>query len=162
MDTILDYLVRDQRRCDTLLAQAIDFVHESEWLIADLAVNALGSALRRHIRIEEELVFNAVDALVSSAVVPTTLMRSEHERLRAMVHQLDDAAARRHQADFCACASLLQIVLQLHFDKESSGFFPLAGHVLAPQRARLNAALGGFPHDGPDLFASTPAETAGI
>lgn len=147
MDSVLNYLAHDHARCTGLVDALIGFVGAADWAIATTAATMLSSALQRHIRIEEELVFVPLDALLDAGLVPTAGMRVEHERMLGIATELTGAVAQ-HDADrACACARMLKVILQIHFAKEHSGFFLLADQVLAPHNVRLAAALAAIRNE---------------
>ncbi len=147
MESVLKFLAHDHTRCTGLVDALIGFVENADWAIATTAAGMLSTALQRHIRIEEELVFVPLDAMLDSGLVPTAGMRVEHERMVGIVGQLSGAVAQHDASRACACARMLKVILQIHFDKEHSGFFLLADKVLAPHELRLAAALAAIRNE---------------
>lgn len=147
MESVLKFLVHDHARCNSLIDALIGFVGDADWAIATTAATMLSTALQRHIRIEEELVFVPLDAMLDVGLVPTAGMRAEHERMVGIAGQLSGAVAQRDASRACACARMLKVILQIHFDKEHSGFFLLADQVLAPRNARMAAALAAIQNE---------------
>ncbi len=141
MDSVLNYLAHDHARCIGLVDAAIGFVRDADWAIAATAAARLSTKLLRHIRIEEDLVFGPLDAMLDSPLLPTAGMRIEHQRLLDITAQLSSAVEHHDATRAGACARMLKVMLQVHFDKEHSGFFLLADKVLAPRNARLAATL---------------------
>jgi hypothetical protein len=141
METIFSYLLRDHAHCSSLFAQLNAEVHRSAWSQAMGTVSALETALKRHVHIEEELVFKPFDAMLNLSPSPTGALCVEHERIAGVLVRIEQAVWECDAAEFWKHATTLRLVLMLHFEKELGGFYPLVERVLAPQVDRLSAEL---------------------
>jgi hemerythrin-like domain-containing protein len=90
----------------------------------------LASALAPHARLEDDLLFGAMDGVVGAGSGPTEVMRAEHEEIEAALRALEsmtDANAAR--ATFLEAIHLARV----HFLKEESVAFPSAEEVLGAE-----------------------------
>ena len=137
MSTIKDFLEADHVRCDRLFACVGEAVERGDWSWAGVAVEAFGAALSHHLRIEEELLFPALEKANANLAGPTTVMRTEHAHLRSIADAAI-AALQAHDKDgFMAAADTMQIMNGQHNLKEESMLYPTADHVLASGAAAM-------------------------
>ncbi|HLF56933.1 MAG TPA: hemerythrin domain-containing protein [Thermoanaerobaculia bacterium] len=100
----------------------------ADWELADLllAGRLLETALLSHARIEDELLFSALDSHLPVGG-PVAVMRAEHDEIDAFLAGLreaqDESTARRNLVHAVATA-------RDHFGKEEAVLFPLAEQVL--------------------------------
>jgi hemerythrin-like domain-containing protein len=91
----------------------------------------LASALSTHAGIEDELLFDALGAVMDAQLGPVAVMRMEHEQIEGGLQQLpsiDDVDMARRV--------LLQVVetARGHFAKEEQVLFPIAEQMLGESR----------------------------
>ena len=99
-------------------------------------VTLLAAALETHARLENDLLFNALDAHLSG-MGPLTVMRAEHQDIEGTLAQVAQVQ------DLSRAQGLVQRLLQIaraHFSKEEQVLFPLAEQTLdAATLQRLGA-----------------------
>ena len=131
MDTLGSYLTDDHLRCDALLRRTQQCVGAACWPDAQLAMQAFGQALERHLLIEEQIVFPAFEfALGRNAMSPTGAMRAEHLRIRAVVQRLAEAVDAVNGRDFVKHAEVLLLTMHGHSEKEEGVLYPMIDRVL--------------------------------
>jgi regulator of cell morphogenesis and NO signaling len=136
-----EYLSADHHRIDALIADICALIEDGELERADYSCGDLDTALRRHIRIEEEILFPLFESQVRLSG-PTAVMRMEHRKIEGWLDELEDslAALSRPQAS-TAMAELVQ-VLEEHDRKEEAIVYPRIDEVLSPgERRELVARL---------------------
>ena len=130
--TVADLLEEDHRRLDALGAEMCQLA-ESAPARAFVAARMLDSGLRRHFRIEEDVLFPMYDERSGlEKTGPTTIMRREHEAMGVYLARVTDAAERLLGAEGRrdAAAALrsahrgLADVLSEHNAKEERAVFP--------------------------------------
>lgn len=104
------------------------------------ALDALARRLRRHLRIEEEVLFGAVDRVVQDPRYPiTATLRREHDVLRELLADCEHALAAGNRAGAAGNLRELEVSLRLHEHKEAQVLYPMAEHALGndPQAIAL-------------------------
>jgi iron-sulfur cluster repair protein YtfE (RIC family) len=134
-----DWFVQDHRDCDSLWVA----VEEGASTDLDATKEALGnfdSQLRNHLRMEEEVLFPAIErATGMGGMGPTEMMRQEHIGMRRLLDamaQSDDLELILEQGD-----TLMMLIAQ-HNSKEEGVLYPLAVQVLGPVARDLISAMG--------------------
>lgn len=136
--TITELFEEDHRRLDELAAQMRNEVHEDP-LRAIVLANLLVRGLRRHVKIEEEIVFPIHEAR-SRYAATTVAMHTEHLALLSYVARIErEADALRVAAGREAAIGRLldaetglAAVIAEHNEKEERGLFPLLDHTMKP------------------------------
>ena len=145
-EQISGFLTEDHKRCDDLFAEAEQ---------AALAGNARRTAglfalfqtgLLRHLRMEEEVLFPALDRRMGfMGQGPTTIMRDEHEQLRSLLARMGEALAPAAGGDPAAadlsayadaCETFL-ILMEQHNMKEEEVLYPMMDDALGAETQAL-------------------------
>lgn len=128
---LLDELERTSARVQA--AEESDEVGEAARAIAELAEQLIGA--EPHHQREEQVLFPALEQ--RGVVGPPTVMRAEHEQLRALKHELRDlagafgiAAAKPLALRLAQVVGELVEMLRLHIMKENEILYPLALQVI--------------------------------
>ena len=132
--TITEVFEEDHRRLDELAAEMRRTAHE-EPMRAVVLASLLASGLRRHVRIEEAVVF-PVHAARSGYAATTARMRAEHAAILRYVERIEreaDLLRVTSQRDRAATHLLdaeagLAAVLAAHNVSEEQSLFPLVDH----------------------------------
>ena len=99
-------------------------------------------AMRRHFDMEEQVLFPALeDAMNMHGSGPTAVMRSEHAKMRGVLDQMADAAARGEFDAFLDHGDTLLMLVQQHNVKEEGILYPMAGAHLQSVWGELSARL---------------------
>lgn len=141
MDSIGAVLARDHETCDQLFAQGCADVRLNDWDAATSSIAALAAELERHLRAEEDVVFDAFDAALNTPAQPTLALRAEHRRIQAMLKRRGESLIERDPSTYFKHAASLRILLQQHHEKEERAFYPTAERILAAQMHALVNAL---------------------
>lgn len=141
MESICSYLEADHCRCDALFAHLVACVARRSWEAADMAMEAFGRALRLHLKMEEDVIFAALEQRVRGEPAPLAALRHEHHLLRGLAQRLAEAAAERRVVDFAGHADAFGIVLHQHSTKEDSVMYPIADRLLRPRVGELIVAM---------------------
>jgi hypothetical protein len=86
---------------------------------------AFDAELTRYVRVEERLLFSALERFTSLPHTATASMRSEHRSLRRLVDSLGEMIARADTARALAILASLRSVLLFHVAKEEWMLQPL-------------------------------------
>lgn len=159
IDAVGDYLARDHRQLDELLAEV------DRWMERDLAeagrrFEAFSSRLDRHIEIEEALLFPAYETVAGDAGRATTAeLREDHVEIRAAIEVLRQAIREGRTAHYADGSQVLDLLLGGHNLKEESGIYPDMDDALA-RSPKLAALFEGFrTNPGSGILASSILKT---
>jgi len=122
--TVTGYLSWDHDRLDALLEQATTLVRAGDLVAALAKYTDFAHGLRRHIRLEEEVLFPAFEQATGMVQGPTTVMRMEHREILDTLSDMQLSLAGKDAAGFEAARNDLLAVLQNHNVKEERILYP--------------------------------------
>jgi len=130
MNTIASTMAEHHVRCDALFAGAEADAEQSRWEQAVLQFTRFREELERHFQAEETVLFPAFELATGILTGPTTVMRQEHERMRALLDQVD-LSLSAHDADrLDGYSSTLLILMRQHNVKEETVLYPMCDRAL--------------------------------
>jgi hemerythrin-like domain-containing protein len=101
--------------------------------------------LRRHLAMEEELLFPAFEAASGMHDAgPSHVMRMEHEQMRGVLDQMAAAAGRGDRDELLDQGETLHILIQQHNMKEEGMLYPMAEQLLGAEWPGLREKLARF------------------
>ena len=145
MTTITQYLKADHHRCDTRLAAAETCVAAQRWSMALAAFLEFDTHMRRHLDLEESILFPAFEQMPGTPTGPTTMMRLEHQQIRDIAASMKDALTACDADGFSAEADVLHIMMGQHNMKEESVLYPMADRFLADRVGDIVATMQRAP-----------------
>lgn len=114
-------------------------VNAARWNAAADAFAAFRRGIERHMEVEEQVLFPAVE---DGAETPlTAILRKGHRDLRAFFDELDDALQARDAEEFRRIAATMQALLARHDEKEEAELYPAAQERLGAGAAAASARL---------------------
>ncbi len=131
METISSYMESEHQACDTFFADSEQAVSEQNWEQAQKGFDAFHRAIMHHFVMEEEVLFPAVEEIAGSGMGPTQVMRMEHEQMRGLFAEMEQALAARDADGFLGAAETLLILMQQHNAKEEQIVYPMSDQLLA-------------------------------
>lgn len=87
--------------------------------------------MERHFQCEEDLLFPAFEAATGMSQGPTQVMRMEHQQMRALMQQMQEAWTARDGDAFSGAAETLLILMQQHNMKEENILYPMCDRTVA-------------------------------
>ena len=135
------YLARDHEHCDDLFRQAQQQAVAGCWDEAMSSFAAFHQALERHLTMEEEVLFAAVESARGGPVGPTQQMRLEHLDLRDLAQEMANAAARRDTGGFSGAGETMRSLMQQHKQSEERVLYPMAEQILGADATRVLADM---------------------
>lgn len=141
MKTICEYLAEEHLRCDRLFARVETCIASRDWAKAAEQFRNFEDALGRHILMEEGILFPAFANAVSNASAPIGMLRTEHQRLKAIMERLADSIQCESVRDFTLHADSYVLLIQQHNMKEEEMLYPFLDRVLADSRGRVVDAM---------------------
>ena len=130
MPSIVEFMTRDHRHCDDSYAAAEEDVAAGRWDDAAQKWTAFRHAFDTHLAREEDILFPAFEAQTGNTQGPTAVMRMEHEQMRSVVAEMNDAFAGKDSDTFLGLAETLMILTQQHNMKEEQILYPMSDQVL--------------------------------
>jgi hemerythrin-like domain-containing protein len=110
-----------------------------------VAFTAFVRRLRSHMRIEEELLFPVIDAILQDGGKAVTVsLRREHDAFRQLVGEIEEALGRGERAGLAANLRELEAALRLHEAREERLIYSVVDRQLAATTVMdLAGLLGG-------------------
>jgi iron-sulfur cluster repair protein YtfE (RIC family) len=131
MTTISEFMQHNHRQCDELYAAAEEAVANEDWEAATAGWQAFTRELNTHITEREEgQLFPALEA-ANGPPGPIAVMRGEHEQMRALVAQMNEALAAQDQPRFLGLGETLMMLTQQHNMKEENILYPIMDQCIA-------------------------------
>lgn len=131
MSAITETMSADHKRCDELFTVAEAAISESDWVVGGQALSDFIGGMNRHFKMEEEVMFPAFERATGMTMGPTEVMRSEHEQMRELFADLQDAAAEQDADEVLGLFETLLMIMQQHNVKEEQMLYRMADEVLA-------------------------------
>ncbi len=126
------FFTSDHRACDAAWALVEAAADANDAPRALEAFTHFDAVTRRHLGLEEEVLFPAFEAATGMTMGPTQMMRLEHVRMRGMLDQLAIAARNDLQALLDQGDTLLMFTQQ-HNAKEECVLYPMTDSALRAQ-----------------------------
>ncbi len=145
MKTISSFMGQEHRHCDDVFVAADQLAQAGDWQAAQRHFDTFQADMARHFAREESALFPAFERATGSRMGPTKMMLHEHEQMRVLMMQLNDALLAQDEENWAGHAETLLIVLQQHNIKEEQVLYPMAEQVLRDGAGRVldeMAALG--------------------
>jgi iron-sulfur cluster repair protein YtfE (RIC family) len=123
------FFTEDHNACDALWAE-VEAAAGSAKLGGAYA--RFKEALVRHLAMEEEVLFPWFEARTGMAQGPTTVMRNEHQQMRAVLTEMDYAAGDGDSEGVMDHGDTLLMLIQQHNVKEESMLYPMCDRAASP------------------------------
>lgn len=131
----------DHRHCDNLWSAVEAAVDTGDAAKAKQAFDDFAAALRRHLRMEEEVLFPAIENATGMQGGPTFVMRSEHEQMRGVLDQMQALLDGGDPDGVLDHGDTLLMLIQQHNAKEEGILYPMADQTLGERWPELRARL---------------------
>lgn len=139
------FFTADHRACDDRWAALETAASGGDPATSKATWEAFDSALQRHFRMEEEVLFPALeDATGMKDAGPVAVMKHEHQQMRALLGEMSFAAQAGDFRGVLDQGDTLLMLIQQHNAKEEGILYPLADRALGPQWAALAARLRAY------------------
>jgi hemerythrin-like domain-containing protein len=147
MQKVSNYLARDHDRCDGLYADAVARVAAHDWEQASVSFLEFAEAMRRHVEMEERVVYPAFEELLANTAAPTQALHAEHQLLSEIMYRMSMAIKRRDVIEFSDHADTFRLTTEQHNRKEEGILFPMFDKLLRPRYNELVQAMDGLHND---------------
>ncbi len=125
----VQFFSTDHRICDELWAAVEAAVDAGDEARVAKAFAAFDAAMRRHMDMEEHVLFPAFEEATGMTMGPTRVMRAEHQQMRGLLDQMAQAVGHDDGA-LVDQGDTLMMLIQQHNMKEEGMLYPMCdGHL---------------------------------
>lgn len=136
------FFEQDHRDCDARWADVEELLDTLDVDAARGAWKKFNTGMRRHIAMEEEVLFPAFESAARmGGGGPTAVMRMEHQQMRGLLDQIESAMESGDAEQAMDIGDTLLMLIQQHNIKEEGMLYPMAENVLADHWSKLAALL---------------------
>ena len=141
MSNIKDFMTQDHKECDEIFAQMEDVVaNKSDEAL--LKFEEFQDALTNHFKMEEMVLFPMFEQKMGISQGSTQVMVMEHEQMRKLLSEMEDAIEANHNDKFFSLSETLMILMQQHNMKEEQMLYTMiqeqlgddADHIISRMR----------------------------
>ena len=141
MPLIAEAFSADHRRCDTLFADTEQAVSRGDRETAAELFSRFQEAMAHHLKIEETVLFPALEACTGTTGGPTSVMRMEHEQMRGLLAEMGQEMDAWHTERYLGLSETLLILMQQHNTKEEHILYLMADQTLAGRQEDIISRL---------------------
>ena len=132
------FFEQDHRDCDARWADVEELLDTDDIEAARPAWQKFVTGMRRHIAMEEEVLFPAFElASAAGDGGPTAVMRTEHQQMHGLLKQIAAAIESGNSELALDVGDTLLMLVQQHSLKEESMLYPMAENLLTGQWADM-------------------------
>ena len=131
MTSIPEFMTTKHRECDELFTESEAAVAKSDWSLALTKWQSFAIELTRHFSQEEDVLFPKFEQATGMTAGPTQVMRMEHQQMRALVQDLDNALAAQAKDEYLGLSETLMVMMQQHNMKEEMMLYPMMAQNVA-------------------------------
>jgi iron-sulfur cluster repair protein YtfE (RIC family) len=139
-----NWLEHEHSQYEDLLCQCQDAVESEQWGTVDRLFEQLVSSLKRHMALEEEVLYPAYETTAHAPQGPTRALREEHDQLVRLVSDMARVIKSRGSEHVLECLVHLERQMIKHHEKEEDIFLPMASHILDAKRAEISRKIADF------------------
>ena len=142
MGEIASAMAGHHAECDGLFAAALTQASRRSWDDAASDFKHFHHEMEVHMGGEEAVLFPAFELATGMQAGPTTVMRREHDRMRALLTQIELALTARDVERVDGYMSTLLILMKQHNLKEENVLYPILDEARHDHAGELIAQLG--------------------
>ena len=137
MSAISEIMTENHRQCDQLFSKAESLIAQENWEQARPAFDHFRNAMKHHFSMEEEVLFPTLEERTGQTMGPTRVMRMEHEQMRQLLSDMEEALAREDRDQYLGFAETLMVTTQQHNMKEEQILYPMSDEVFGSETAEI-------------------------
>ncbi|MGB5440724.1 MAG: hemerythrin domain-containing protein [Gammaproteobacteria bacterium] len=139
-----NWLVHEHSLYEDLLGECKEAAEIEDWDTVNRAVHELVTHLKRHITLEEEVLYPAYESAAHAPQGPTTVLREEHASIVHLIQEMTRVIKTMEPERVLECLANLETQMIKHHEKEEDIFLPMASHILNASRDELLGKLAEF------------------
>ena len=129
---LAEFFEQDHRDSDARWADVAELLDTEDIEAARPAWQKYLAGMQRHIAMEEEVLFPALEAASSmNEGGPTAVMRLEHHQIRALLEDIDETIGSGDCEQALEVGDTLLMLIQTHSAKEEKVLYPMAENLLS-------------------------------
>jgi iron-sulfur cluster repair protein YtfE (RIC family) len=144
MSSTNNWLIHEHSLYENLLSQCTEAVEIEDWKTANLLFKKLVTHLKRHMALEEEVLYPAYEAATHAPQGPTSALREEHDHIVRLIMDMTRVIKTRDSDYVLECLAHLEKQMIKHHEKEEDIFLPMASHILDAKREEISRQLAEF------------------
>jgi len=125
MTNITSFMTDDHRDCDDAFVDFENMIAEQNWGELKNSWDIFLKKLNHHFEMEETVLFPAFESATGMTNGPTAVMRSEHQQMRNLCLEIEQAVASQNEDQCQGIADTLMIMIQQHNMKEEQMLYPM-------------------------------------
>jgi len=98
--------------------------------------------LEQHLAAEENILFPQFEQATGQTAGPTQMMRLEHNQMRQLLTDMDQAVTDQDDATWLGLSETLMMLIQQHNMKEQQILYPMTDQVFGDAAADLIKQMG--------------------
>ena len=144
MSSTNNWLIHEHSLYENLLSQCTEAVEIEDWKTVNLLFKRLVTHLKRHMALEEEVLYPAYEAAAHAPQGPTSALREEHDHIVRLIMDMARVIKTRDSDYVLECLAHLEKQMIKHHEKEEDIFLPMASHILDAKREEISRQLAEF------------------
>ena len=144
MNSTDNWLVHEHSLYENLLDQCLEAVDIEDWGTVNRAFSELITHLKRHMALEEEVLYPAYESAPHAPQGPTAALRAEHDDLVRLIKDMLALIKTRNSDLVAGGLAYLETHMIKHHEKEEDIFLPMASHILNTSRDELLQKMAEF------------------
>ncbi len=141
---IEEMFAKDHQRCDDIFIQIEAAAQKGDMELAKKYNDEFAVGMHHHFKMEEEGFFPAFEAATGMTQGPTMVMRMEHQQMRGLMTQMQEAVDKGDAAAISSTTSTLMVVMRQHNIKEEQMLYRMGGMHLSSEADSLLRKVQGF------------------
>lgn len=139
---LASFFMQDHQDCDARWVELEEQLDGADEATAQSLWQAFDDRMRRHLAMEEDILFPAFDARSGmGGGGPTAMMRMEHQQMRGLLDQIGASIASGDTEEALDVGDTLLMLIQQHNIKEEGMLYPMAQNMLSGEWAELASQL---------------------
>ena len=142
---LANFFEQDHRDCEARWEDVEELLDTEDIDEARPAWEKFDACMRRHMVMEEEVLFPAIEETIgASDGCPTEMMRMEHQQMKALLEKIGDAMKSGDAREALDIGDRLLMLVQQHNGKEESVLYPMSEDALGENWPGLAAKLEAY------------------
>jgi hemerythrin-like domain-containing protein len=139
--SLIQFFTQDHRSCDELWITVEAAADANDADLLKEAAQKFDQALRHHLSMEEDTLFPAFEKATGMTGGPTQVMRMEHEQMRNLLEQMEEALTQGNSQELLDLGDTLLMLIAQHNSKEEGMLYPMVERALGGQWESLRQGL---------------------
>ncbi len=130
-------MTANHRQCDLLFSRAEAFIARDDWEQGRPAFDHFRNAMKQHFSMDEEVLFPSLEQCTEQTMGPTRVMQMEHEQMRQLLFDMEEALAREDRDQYLGFARTLMVIIQQHNTREEQILFPMSDQAFGSETEEI-------------------------